>query len=149
MSLPYNPLRDANIFSLDDMQVKHVPVGCANPYIRYASRVPLILQSDLLIDPTIFHRVLRVPTLGFRRFTGQLWLQYPSGGTVPGYLHYYFGEERDNSPTKPLTGGTVSPPYDSAVEYTDVDAKDLSLWIHAYIGSGTTIGLSFSLLVEP
>lgn len=152
VTLPANPLADANIFTLDDVQVTSVPVGCRNPYVRYASRKPLFLQTNLsVID---FSEVVRFPMLGFTHVTAMLWAVPPPGLPITGglgYAHYYFAEKRDKAPVKPLMGGVVTIPYDVATEQTEVPCKELGLFIRiaAVVGTIGSIGLNFSVLVEP
>lgn len=146
-----DPLINANIFSLDELQIKRVPVGCRNPYVRYATRAPIVLKADATNQIPGFVEVARFPTLGFRRMTAQFAAQYPLDPSAnPGQLHYYVTAYKDTAAPKPVCGGLISPPYDQANEETDVSAKSLGLECRI-VGSGANIIvlLTFSLLLEP
>ena len=153
MQFPANPLADANIFSLDDLQVKHVPVGCKNPYVRYATRDPRPLNGPAappLLGP--FSEICRFPTMGFRRVTAQIRVAIPPDQIAKqnSQLQYYFVAYKDTAAAKPVFGGMVSPFYDQGDEETEVDAKELGLRCRVIASAGGGIVLlSFSVLVEP
>jgi hypothetical protein len=149
---PPNPLDRANIFSLNDLQVTSVPVGCRNPYVRYATKAPLTLSINSAGAALgSFVSVVRFPTLGFRRLTAQFTVaQPPDQVTKQLQLQYYLTAFKDSAAGKPFTGGMISPPYDRAEEETEIDAKEIGLSCRIIgPGLGALVLLSFSVLVEP